>query len=77
MENRWFGPYVIVEISKTSCLVKNSSGKTLKQRINLCQLKPYRENDEVQTTAFLSAMMIESLIAMMPQPMLTMLLTMP
>ena len=27
MEDRWLGPYVIVEISKTSCLLKNQSGK--------------------------------------------------
>ena len=38
MEDRWLGPYVIVELSNTSCLLKNHSGKILKQRINLCQL---------------------------------------
>ena len=25
MEDRWLGPYIIVEISKTSCLLKNKS----------------------------------------------------
>lgn len=43
MEDRWLGPDVIVEISKTSCLLKNQSGKILKQRVNLCQLKPFNE----------------------------------
>ena len=43
MEDRWLGPYIIVEISKTSCLLKNKSDKILKQRINICQLKPYLE----------------------------------
>ena len=41
MEDRWLGPYIIVEITKTSCLLKNKSDKILKQRINICQLKPY------------------------------------
>ena len=41
MEDRWLGPYFIVELSNTSCLLKNHSVKILKQRINLCQLKPY------------------------------------
>ena len=43
MEDRWLGPYVNVELSKTSCLFKNQSGKILKQRVNLCQLKPFNE----------------------------------
>ena len=43
MEDRWLGPYLIVEISKTSCLLKNRLGKVLKQRVNLCQLKPFNE----------------------------------
>lgn len=43
MEDRWLGPYIIVEITKTSCLLKNKSDKILKQRINICQLKPYLE----------------------------------
>ena len=43
MEDRWLGPYLIVEISKTSCLLKNRLGKILKQRVNLCQLKPFNE----------------------------------
>ena len=43
MEDRWLGPYVIIELSNTSCLLKNHSGKILKQRINLCQLKSYFE----------------------------------
>ena len=46
MEDRWLGPYIIVEITKTSCLLKNKSGKILKQRINICQLKPYLEKDD-------------------------------
>ena len=46
MEDRWLGPYTIIEITKTSCSLKNSSGKVLKQRINLSQLKPYRESDD-------------------------------
>ena len=45
MEDRWLGPYTIVEITKTSCLLKNSSGKVLRQRINLNQLKPYHESN--------------------------------
>lgn len=43
MEDRWLGPYTIVEISTTSCLLKNNMGKVFKQRINLCQLKPFLE----------------------------------
>jgi len=43
MEDLWLGPYTIVEITKTSCLLKNKSDKILKQRINICQLKPYLE----------------------------------
>ena len=34
---------IIVKISKSSCLLKNKSNKILKQRINICQLKPYQE----------------------------------
>lgn len=45
MEDRWLGPYTIVEVTKTSCLLKNASGKVLKQRINLSQLKPYSESN--------------------------------
>ena len=45
MEDRWLGPYTIVEITKTSCLLKDTSGKVLKQRINLSQLKPYHESN--------------------------------
>ena len=48
MEDRWLGPYVIVEISNTSCLLKNQSGKILKQRVNLCQLKPFNEANNEQ-----------------------------
>jgi len=43
MEDRWLGPYVIVEITTTSCLLQNKSGTILKHRINICQLKPYLE----------------------------------
>ena len=46
MEDRWLGPYTIVEITNTSCLLKNSSGKVLKQRINLNQLKPYHKSND-------------------------------
>ena len=46
MEDRWLGPYTIVEVTKTSCLLKNTSGKVLKQRINLNQLKPYNESNQ-------------------------------
>ncbi len=35
------GPYTIVEISKTSCRLKNVSGKLLKTQINVNQLRPY------------------------------------
>ena len=45
MEGRWLGPYTIVEVTKTSCQLKNASGKVLKQRINLSQLKPYSESN--------------------------------
>ena len=45
------GPYTIVEITKTSCLLKNSSGKVLKQRINLNQLKPYHESNDLDPVA--------------------------
>ena len=51
MEDRWLGPYTIVEITKTSCLLKNLSGKVLKQRINLGQLKPYRESNDPDPVA--------------------------
>ncbi len=40
-EDRWLGPYTIVEILKTSCRLKNVSGKLLKTQININQLKPY------------------------------------
>ena len=40
-EDRWLGPYTIVELSATTCILKNALGKKLKTRINLSQLKPY------------------------------------
>ena len=40
-EDRWLGPYTIVDISKTSCRLKNTSGKQLKPHININQLKLY------------------------------------
>ena len=40
-EDRWLGPYSIVDLSKTSCHLINKSGKKLKGRINLNQLKLY------------------------------------
>ena len=40
-EDRWLGPYTIVDLSKTSCHLKNASGKQLKAHININQLKPY------------------------------------
>ena len=43
MEDYWLGPCVIIEITKTSCLLKNKSGTILEQSINICQLKPYLE----------------------------------
>ena len=39
--DRWLGPYTIVDLSKTSCHLKNASGKQLKAHININQLKPY------------------------------------
>jgi len=40
-EDRWLGLYTIVELSATTCILKNAPGKKLKTRINLSQLKPY------------------------------------
>ena len=40
-EDRWLGPYMIVELSTTSAILQNEHGKTLKTRISLNQLKPY------------------------------------
>ena len=51
MEDRWLGPYTIVEVTKTSRLLKNTSGKVLKQRINLNQLKPYNESNQPDPAA--------------------------
>ena len=39
-EDRWLGPYTIVDLSRTSCHLKNASGKQLKAHININQLKP-------------------------------------
>lgn len=40
-EDRWLGPYKILEIVKTTCLLQNRTGKELKSRVNINQLKPY------------------------------------
>lgn len=40
-EDRWLGPYTITAITKTTCQLKNSSGRILKTHVNLQQLKPY------------------------------------
>ncbi len=45
-EDRWLGPYVIVELSNTSCLLKNEHGKVLKTRISLSQLKPFLQQGQ-------------------------------
>ena len=52
-EDRWLGPYTIVELSTTTCRLANALGKNLKTRINLSQLKPYLgplDNKHVDTT---------------------------
>ena len=52
-EDRWLGPYTIVEISTTTCCLANVLGKNLKTRINHSQLKPYLgplDNKHVDTT---------------------------
>ena len=41
-EDRWLGPYTIIELSATSCVLINLAGKRLKRRVNLNQLKPYK-----------------------------------
>lgn len=45
-EDRWLGPFEVVQISKTTCVLKNKEGKQLKTRVNINQLKPYLENDK-------------------------------
>jgi len=40
-EDRWLGPYTIVDLIKTSCRLKTVSGKYLKTRTNINQLKLY------------------------------------
>lgn len=40
-EDRWLGPYEILEMSKTTCVLQNKAGKCLKTRVNTNQLKPY------------------------------------
>ena len=44
-EDTYLGSYTIVELTETSCLVQNKSGKLLKQRIHLSQHKPYLSED--------------------------------
>jgi hypothetical protein len=45
-EDRWLGPYEVIDIRKTSCTLKNKSGKRLKTCVNLNQLKPYLKHVE-------------------------------
>jgi len=45
-EDRWLGPYTIVELSATTCILKNALGKKLKTRINRSQLKPYLQTSQ-------------------------------
>ena len=45
-EDRWLGPFIIVELTTTCCSLKNIQGKLLKTRINLSQLKPYFQQDQ-------------------------------
>ncbi len=45
-EDRWLGPYVIIELSATSCLLKNEHEKVLKTRIGLSQLKPFLQQGQ-------------------------------
>ena len=43
-EDRWLGPYVIVTLAKSTCLLKSSkTGKNLKTKVNISQLKPYQQ----------------------------------
>ena len=44
-QDRWLGPFTIVELTTTSCLLRNKQGKVLKMRINLSQLKPYLQSE--------------------------------
>lgn len=37
----WLGPFIIVELTTTSCLPKKKRGKVLEVRMNLSQLKSY------------------------------------
>ena len=46
-EDRWFGPFTIVELANTSCLLRNKQRKILKMRIKLSQLKPYLQHEHV------------------------------
>lgn len=39
-EDKWLGPYTIVDLSKNICHLENKQGKLLKNCINLNQLKP-------------------------------------
>lgn len=45
-EDRWLGPYMISDITNTTCQLVNMSGHTLKTRVNLNQLKLYHETSE-------------------------------
>lgn len=43
-EDRRLGPYTIMSLSKTSCILVNVTGKKLKTRVNFNQLKPYLQD---------------------------------
>jgi len=45
-EDRWLGLYTIVELSTTTCILKNALGQKLKTRINRSQLKPYLQTSQ-------------------------------
>ena len=44
-EDRWLGPYIIIELTKTTCCLKNyKSSKQLKTKVSINQLKPYHQH---------------------------------
>ncbi len=45
-EDRWLGPYKIVEVLKTTCRLQNKAGVLLKTGINVTQLKKYFPADQ-------------------------------
>lgn len=51
-EDRWLGPYKILDVLKTTCLLQNRAGKHLKGRVSINQLKPYlHQSSLVEITA--------------------------